>query len=128
MQLPIYRLYSWRFHKPLDLDEMARAAPLLIGTHDFTSFTSEHEENPTCTISNIEFRLLPHNRLCIALHGNRFLYKMVRNLVGTLLYIGCGKLPSDALPRILQSKDRKQAGVTAPAHGLHLHQVFYPVK
>ena len=53
---------------------------------------------------------------------------MVRNIVGTLVYIGCGKLASDSISAILESKDRKQAGITAPPHGLYLHQVFYPLK
>jgi tRNA pseudouridine38-40 synthase len=50
---------------------------------------------------------------------------MVRNIVGTLVYIGMGKLSSDSLPQIFESKDRTQAGVTAPAHGLTLKKVFY---
>ena len=125
VQLPMHLLYSWCFHKPLDLDEMARTAPLLIGTHDFTSFTSEAEENPICTISKIEFLPLPHNRLRIALHGNRFLYKMARTLVGTLVYASCGKLAKETIPFLLGTDSRPDAGMTAPAHGLFLHQVFY---
>ena len=125
VQTPMHRLYSWFFHKPLDLDEMRCAAPLLIGTHDFTSFTSEHEENPTCTLSKIELLPLEQNRLRIALHGNRFLYKMARTLVGTLVYASCGKLAKETIPLLLGTDNRPAAGMTAPAHGLFLHQVCY---
>lgn len=122
VQLPMKRLYSWHFHHPLDKDKIKEAAKALIGTHDFTALANEPEKNPICTVESIIFDEF------FRIRGDRFLYKMVRNLVGTLLYIGCGKLPPDSIPAILASKDRKQAGMTAPAHGLYLHQVFYRIK
>ena len=82
-------------------------------------------ENPFCTLTKIEMLALPGNRLEIAMVGDRFLYKMARNIAGTLIYIGCGKLPKDRISKILASKDRKLAGVTAPAHGLALYRVTY---
>jgi tRNA pseudouridine38-40 synthase len=117
---PMCRLYAWHFRSPLDLGKMETEAKSLIGTHDFSAFANESEKDPICTLESI--RITPEQ---IAIKGNRFLYKMVRNLVGTLLYIGCGKRAH--LAAILASRDRKQAGVTAPAHGLYLHQVFYPL-
>jgi tRNA pseudouridine38-40 synthase len=117
---PMQRLYSWHFRHPLDLAKMRLEATHLLGTHDFSAFANEPEKNPICTLHSIDIE--PH---LIRIRGDRFLYKMVRNLVGTLLYIGCGKLSS--IQSILASRDRKQAGVTAPAHGLYLHQVFYPL-
>ena len=74
----------------------------------------------------IELLELEGNRLSFRIQGNHFLYKMVRNLVGTLIDIGRGKISLETLPLILSSIQRPQAGVTAPAHGLFLHEVFYP--
>lgn len=120
---PMTRLYAWHIHHDLDQNKMERAMQDLIGTHDFTAFANEPEKDPICTIASIEYKA---DRFVV--RGNRFLYKMVRNLVGTLVYIGMGKISSDSIPKILESRDRKQAGITAPAHGLYLHQVFYGVK
>ncbi len=123
IQPPNLRLYSWHFRFPLDLSLMKQAAQSLIGTFDFTAFANEEKEDPICTLTSIEFS--ERDLLQVAFRGNRFLYKMVRNLAGTLLYIGCGKLPADSIPRLLASRDRKRAGMTAPAHGLFLHRVEY---
>lgn len=123
VQDPTLRLYSWHLRYPLDREKIERAIPHLIGAHDFTAFANAPEKNPICTIESILF-----DGKLFRIRGNRFLYKMVRNLVGTLVYIGCGKLSEKTLPSLLLSKDRKQAGMTAPAHGLYLHQVFYPAK
>jgi tRNA pseudouridine38-40 synthase len=119
VQDPTQRLYSWHIRHQLDFGKMERAIKDLIGTHDFSAFANEEEKNPICTIKSIVFDG------SFWIRGDRFLYKMVRNLVGTLIYIGSGKLPEDSIPGILESKDRKKGGVTAPAHGLYLHQVFY---
>ncbi len=125
VQDPIHRLYSWHTRYPLDLEKMRRASKDLLGTHDFSAFANEPEENPHCSLESIQIEELPGERLQIALIGNRFLYKMARNLSGTLVYIGCGKLPLDCIPSLLASRDRKAAGITAPAHGLVLQKVFY---
>lgn len=125
VQHPFYRLYSWHFPRFLDLQKMEKAAQDLLGTHDFSALANEKEENPICTLKEIRFLTLPEERLQMQLLGDRFLYKMVRNLVGTLVYIGCGKLPETIIPSLLAQKLRKEAGMTAPAHGLCLHRVFY---
>lgn len=125
VQDPLYRLYSWHYRYPLDLSLMEEAAQNLLGEHDFTAFANEPEENPRCILEKIYFEPLPHNRLQISVQGDRFLYKMVRNLAGTLIYIGAKRLQADAIPRILASRDRKTAGATAPARGLFLSKVFY---
>lgn len=123
--LPFQELYAWHFHLPLDIPLMENAAKDFLGVHDFSAFANEKEKNPFCTLYSIHFEPLEHGVLQISLKGNRFLYKMVRNLVGTLAYIGCGKLPPDSIPGLIHSKDRKKAGMTAPAHGLFLHKVVY---
>ncbi len=119
-QNPTLRLYSWHFHYLLNPDNIKEAAQTLIREDDFSAFDNEGEKNPICTIESITF-----DGTLFKIRGNRFLYKMVRNLVGTLLYVGCGKLDAHSMQEILESKDRKRAGVTAPAHGLYLHEVFY---
>lgn len=124
-QLPFYRNFSWHVHTQLDIAAMEKGASLLIGTHDFSAFSSEPAINPSCTLTSITFFHLPQNRFQISLIGSRFLYKMVRTLVGTLFYIGIGKINWKQGSIILESKARTSAGMTAPAHGLFLKQVFY---
>jgi tRNA pseudouridine38-40 synthase len=126
-QLPFYRNFSWHFTQPVDVEAMKRAALYLIGSHDFSAFTNERQENNVREIFDITIESLD-NRIKIRVAGNNFLYKMVRNIVGTLLYVGCGKLTSEEIPAILKSKDRTLAGVTAPAIGLVLKEVFYDRK
>lgn len=125
VQEPIYRLYSWHFRFPLDLAAMEEGSAALLGTRDFAALANEPEKNPICHLQSIRFEPLERNRLQIALISDRFLYKMARNLAGTLLYVGCGKLSASSIPALLDSRDRKQAGITAPAHGLFLHRVDY---
>jgi tRNA pseudouridine38-40 synthase len=104
---------------------MEKAACLLIGKHDFSAFTNEPQKDNVREIFGIELISLPGRRLKIRVSGNHFLYKMVRNIVGTLLYVGCGKIAWEEVETILASKDRTKAGVTAPCHGLFLNRVFY---
>lgn len=125
VQDPLYRLYSWHYPRKIDLAKMHQAIPYLQGTHDFSAFANRREKNPLCTLFTIEITSLENQRLQISLHGNRFLYKMARTLAGTLLYVGVGKIASDDLPSILHSKSRTKAGMSAPAHGLFLHRVYY---
>jgi len=123
-QLPFYRNFSWHFAYPVNIDEIRKAAHRLKGRHDFAAFTNERQEDNVREIFDIVIEP-SENRLKIRVSGNNFLYKMVRNIVGTLLYVGCGKLSSDEVPSILASRDRTRAGVTAPALGLVLKEVFY---
>lgn len=129
VQAPFYRAYSWHFFYPLDFEKMRSASKHLIGTHDFSAFCNQRirlRENKIRTIFSIDMILISEDRLQIRIRGNSFLYKMVRNIVGTLLYIGSGKLEEGCIPDLLLKKDRKLAGMTAPAHGLFLKEVFYP--
>lgn len=131
-QLPQNRLYSWHIAKPLNLLAMKKAAIQIIGEHDFSAFcnvkNNEVYQDKTRHLQNIEFLEICPNRLQIRLKGRNFLYKMARNIVGTLVYIGIGKMTSDNIISILQDKDRTKAGVSAPAHGLTLYEVHYPVE
>jgi len=129
VQSPQYRRYSWHIHKKLDIEMMQYAANTLVGQHDFSSFCNVKKndpyENTICTIEKISIEAKSGNRLIISIHGQRFLYKMVRNIVGTLVDIGKGKISASEIKTILESKDRTKAGVSAPAHGLFLHSLYY---
>lgn len=128
IQLPFYRTISWHFPYLLDIDTMQRSSQHLLGSHDFSAFCNERklwDRNPICQIETIEISVLAADRLKIVMTGDHFLFRMARNLVGTLAYVGCGKLNADQIPFILRNKDRNAAGVTAPAHGLTLNRVFY---
>lgn len=129
VQLPQERRFAWHVHDELNLQLMQEAATILIGTHDFSAFTNQKKNEPyedhIRTVESIDLIPLSHGKLRIAVRGAHFLYKMVRNIVGTLVYVGCGKLKIEDLPEILQKKDRTLAGVTAPAHGLKLFEIIY---
>lgn len=127
-QSPFDRLYAWHFHKPLDLALMQEAALLLEGTHDFRGFTNQREgpsyKNSIRTIHKVSLSQEGEN-LKIAVTGKHFMYKMVRNLVGTLVFIGCKKLPIHVIHEVFSNKKRAHAGMTAPAHGLTLMHINY---
>jgi tRNA pseudouridine38-40 synthase len=129
VQLPRHRLYSWHFPYALNLTLMQKASQFLVGKHDFSAFCNHKKgevyQDHIRTVESIETLELDSHRLHFTICGNHFLYKMVRNLVGTLAYVGCGKLPLSEIPEILERKDRKRAGMTAPAHGLTLERVVY---
>lgn len=128
-QLPQHRFYSWHVPFQLNIEDMQQACSLLKGTHDFASFCNQknnvHYTDFIRQIQSIEINLIDDHRLVFRIRGNHFLYKMVRNIVGTLVDIGKGKLRLDDIPTILQSRLRPKAGVTAPPQGLFLHKVFY---
>jgi tRNA pseudouridine38-40 synthase len=111
---------------PLDLDAMEAAAHALIGTHDCSSFQGSptDQENPVCTITRLTVDRFG-DEVIFEVEANRFLKQMVRNIVGTLLEVGRGKLKVGDVAEILASKDRTKAGPTAPAHGLYLVRVDY---
>lgn len=129
VQLPRYRFTSWHYHSPLDLEKMREAASILIGEHDFTTFCNVRKndpyENHVRILKNIQIIELENERLLFILEANSFLFRMARNLVGTLVYIGSGKLQLEQLKDIIAQKDRTLAGMTAPAHGLTLKKVLY---
>jgi len=128
-QLPFHRHTSWHFPCPLNLEQMRKAAEHLRGTHDFSSFCNERalwDRDPVCCIEGIEIFNACKERMHIQITGDHFLFRMARNIVGTLAYVGCGKIDANQIPAILASQDRTLAGITAPAHGLTLKQVYYP--
>lgn len=122
--------YGWHYPYPLDEDAMRKAAPLVEGEHDFTSFAAVDPERGKEGISNVRQVLSSQFRresseLIYEVRGNGFLHHMVRNLVGTFLLVGKGTLEPADVTRILKKKDRSAAGATAPARGLYLVNVEY---
>jgi tRNA pseudouridine38-40 synthase len=116
--------YAWLYHIPLNLDLMKKEASRLVGEHDFKSFkaTRKDKKSTVRTIYELKIRKA-EDFIYIDIRGNGFVYNMVRSIVGTLVGIGNGKLSN--IRRILLAKDRKEAGVTAPAYGLCLIKVEY---
>jgi len=115
---------SWHIFKKLNIEAMKDSARYLIGEKDFRAFTNRVEENNVREILDIQLTY-KDPLIIIQVYGVSFLYKMVRNIVGTLLYVGLEKFKANEVRDILASKDRKQAGPTAPAHGLFLDSVKY---
>ncbi len=115
------------YHYPLDADRMHRAAQTLVGEHDFHSFASVHAQTNTWvrTIYAISVTRDADDLITIEVTGNGFLYNMVRIIAGTLLEIGSGRRPEEDAGRILEARDREQAGPTAPACGLTLEEIRY---
>jgi tRNA pseudouridine38-40 synthase len=126
---PFKRLYSLHIPYPIDLDLLKKASILFLGEHDFTSFSNEaHQGSAARGAVRILNRLdLLHedDEVILEFEANGFLYKMVRNIIGTLLNVAKGKLDLDVIPEIFAAKDRRKAPATAPAHGLFLVKVLY---
>ena len=149
---PFLARYVWHYPYPLDEQAMMRAAGLVEGEHDFTSFAAVDPERsavpaepedsagacpersrrvpPVFTVSNIR-RIFSScwqrqgDEFVYTVKGSGFLHHMVRNLVGTFILVGKGTLQSGDVTRILEARNRSAAGATAPANGLYLVSVEY---
>jgi tRNA pseudouridine38-40 synthase len=119
---------TWHL-QPLDEQKMWKAMQLLQGKHDFSSFRCAdcQAKSPVRTMLAPELRR-QGNIIVMRFRANAFLHHMIRNIVGTLFAIGESKQPVAWMSDVLQAKDRRQAGVTAPPHGLYLSSVQYPDK
>ena len=122
----MYRNHRAHVIPHLDAERMRTAARDIIGEHDFRAFAASGSEAKS-TVRDIQFvSVQQHDELIeITVRGRSFLYNMVRILAGGLIYIGMGKLPQNALRVALQSGNRLDLGITAPAHGLTLVSVYY---
>ncbi len=119
--------YAWHIPQKLDLEEMKKTTRFLIGEHDFSSFRSVGTPTRTAIrkIIRAEWKRDRDGFLRFEIEATGFLKQMVRAIVGTLVEVGKGKIDSEGFQKILDSKDRKKAGPTAPAHGLFLKEVKY---
>lgn len=129
--------YSWQIPYELNISSMRKAAQLLVGQHDFACFRASgcSSRSAVRTIKGIsisradtfgfmgfQFRV---PLIKISIRADAFLRHMVRNIVGTLVEVGRGKTPAQEMKGVLESKDRKCAGPTAPAQGLFLEKIAY---
>ncbi len=142
---PFLAPFVWDCPWPLALEPMQAAAQLFLGTHDFSAMAASSrpvtdavaaeampeesrqasQPNPVKTLYSADWSQAD-GLLVFRVRGSGFLHHMVRNLVGTMVDVGRGSLPVAEMPRILASRDRAQAGPTAPASGLYLVEVLYP--
>ena len=115
-----------RVKYPLDIQRMQEALNSLLGEHDFSSFKSSGTLNPSkvCFITRAEVEK-QGDRVFIHIEGNRFLYNMVRTIVGTLLEIEGHQLSAEHMKNVLEARDRRKAGQTASPYGLTLMKVEY---
>lgn len=127
---PFQRLYSWHLLRKIDIDLLKQAARLFIGTHDFTSFANEAHagtaaHDPVRTLYRLDV-IEVDGGLRLEFEGDGFLYKMVRNIVGTLVDVASQKKSLEEIDQIFAAKDRRLAGMAAPPQGLFLVRVDYP--
>jgi tRNA pseudouridine38-40 synthase len=122
-----YRGYVWYRPQKLNLAEMKKATQSLIGEHDFSAFRTVGSSTRTTVrrVIRAEWKRGRDGLLCFEIEANGFLKQMVRSIIGTLVEIGKGRMKAMEFQRILESKDRRKAGPTAPAHGLFLKEVKY---
>ncbi len=123
---PFYSDLAFHVSRALDWQEMKEAASYFIGEHDFSAFMASGSSIKTTirTIEEISFDK-KGDLYEITFRGNGFLYNMVRIMVGTLYEVGYQRRKPEDIATIIESLERRQAGITAPAHGLYLKEVYY---
>ncbi len=128
---PLLAPTRWHVHQaqPLDLDAMAAAVPLLLGTHDFSAFRCAEcsAQTPVRTLHGIGITPVEGGAELV-FEGSSFLMHQVRIMAGTLVEVGRGRRQPDSLAQVLQSLDRRRAGLTAPPEGLCLEKVWYEAR
>jgi tRNA pseudouridine38-40 synthase len=129
---PFLARYVWHYPFPLNESAIERAGALVVGEHDFTSFSAVDAERGSedRPVSNVRRIFSSHwerreDELVYMVKGSGFLHHMVRNLVGTFILVGKGTLQPEDIPRIIAACSRSAAGATGPASGLYLVNVEY---
>jgi tRNA pseudouridine38-40 synthase len=114
------------FHAPLDLETMREAARALVGEHDFSAFRAAEcqAKTPVRTLHSIDIARTGE-RIDFVVKANAFLHHMVRNIVGSLVYVGCGRQPPSWIAELLAGRDRTRAAPTFGPEGLYLEKVDY---
>jgi tRNA pseudouridine38-40 synthase len=123
---PFERRYAWHVPQPLAVDRMRESARSLLGTHDFSAFRAAGSDVATSRRTVNDLRIgQDGERVTVTVAGDGFLRSMVRAIAGTLVEVGLGRRRVESVAAALASRDRAQAGPTAPAHGLFLVKVEY---
>lgn len=119
--------YSFQMHLPLNVEAMNTACKILFEYKNFQCFSKSNTDVKTynCDVKEASWTK-NGNELLFTIKANRFLRNMVRAVVGTMINIGLGKLESQDLHQIIESRDRGEAGFSVPAHGLYLVDIEYP--
>lgn len=126
---PLTRLYTYGVYFPLDIGKMKEAAKYFVGEHDFVGFCSAGSQVKSTVRTIYDLQVIADRNAASEIHirvtGNGFLYNMVRIIAGTLVEVGKGYITPEEIPAIIESRERRQAGPTAPAHGLKLVEIKY---
>ncbi len=124
---PFKREYAYHLFWEVDMEGMNEAAKVLYRYQDFSSFSKSNTQNKTnlCEVYRAEWQRAGH-MLIFTIQANRFLRNMVRAIVGTLLETGRGRLSPEGMQKIIESRNRSQAGYSVPANGLFLTHIQYP--
>lgn len=124
---PLLNNRAWHIKKELDFNSMQIAASQICGTHEYDAFRAQggYAKTTTRTIFYTKIKQEYPDIYSVEICGDGFLYNMVRIIAGTLVYVGEGKIKPSDIPSIIESKDRKKAGITAPPYGLYLYKVEY---
>jgi tRNA pseudouridine38-40 synthase len=121
-----HQRFSWHIRRKLNVSVMREASKHLIGCHDFRSFQAASCGAETSIRTIFAIHILQRKQLIrFFIKANAYLHRMIRNIVGTLVDVGTGKIAPNDVLEILNRKDRKLAGVTAPSQGLFLMKVYY---
>lgn len=124
---PFKQQLYYYFHQPVSLEKMSEAAQILLEYEDFEAFAKTHSDVKTflCNVTRADWESTAEGAI-FTITANRFLRNMVRAIVGTLLEIGTGKIEVADMHKIIQSKNRGEAGFSVPAAGLYLTEIQYP--
>ncbi len=124
---PFHRNYTYHWPYPLDFRLMQRGARHFIGEHDFRAFMASGNSVKSTIRTIFDAQLYKEeDEIIFEISGNGFLYNMVRIIMGTLLYVGSGRIDEGIVADIINSGDRTRAGMTVPPQGLYLAEVYYP--
>jgi len=109
------------------VEKMKEACPYFIGEHDFASFCAAGSQTESTVRTIYDLHVSKSGEIVtISVTGNGFLYNMVRIIAGTLIHVGNGRVKPSDIEKIIEGKDRRLAGPTAPAKGLTLKEIRYP--
>lgn len=126
---PFKRLYTWHIRTPICHKNLQKGAEHFLGEHDFTTFANEAHSgvaahDPVRVMKRVDI-IQEEGGIFLEFEADGFLYKMVRNIVGTLVDVAIGKRDPSTIPLLFEKKDRREAGTAAPPQGLFLFKVLY---